>query len=230
MYYFRHYERCISNSFTVKDNGEWNYLRFISDFVQGPRCSPESPFRLAVLAWTAKHLAVTSQPNDSAWKAYYDRAMTGLERLEARGDVIIPPGSPAASPSTSGSILGSAAEVIICSTLFLCRCDVLNDDLQSVVNHLNNLKERLGHYLNGTALSSFASKILLWLCYLHVRISIFSTSPTETTPATTLLDTLLDRPEYEQIYKRSHMYLSEIFGESYPKKNSPRIRRKFPHR
>ncbi|KAJ6440193.1 fungal specific transcription factor domain-containing protein [Purpureocillium lavendulum] len=216
-FFFQHYEHSISGwAYSLKDDGKGNYLRFVLDFIRDPRCPPDSAFRLAVLAWTAKHWAVTCQPGDTTWRSFYDRAMATMQRLEEQDS----DGSP--DLSTSGhQVMASASEVIICSTLFLCRCDVLNDDLNSILNHLEALKLRLDAHLSGPPLSAFASQILLWLGYLHVRVSIFAPSPVANTPqdgsvATTLLDVIASHPTYEQIVNRSQTYLVEIFGESYP--------------
>lgn len=132
----------------------------------------------------------------------------GLEHLTLHGAPL--------TSSSAGSFISSLPEVIICSTLFLCRCDVLNDDLVSAVNRLDGLKQHLGVYLDGITLSAFASKLLLWLCYLHVRLSIFFMPTANNGSATTLLDSLLAHPDHQQILTRSYMYLSEIFGGSYP--------------
>lgn len=214
-FYLRHYEQCIGNwAYSLKDDGKGNYLRFVLDFIQDPRCSRDSPFRLAVLAWTAKHWAMTSDSDDAAWKSYYARATEGLEQMERLNDSR----EPSTSAPSARLVLSSTPEVAICSTLFLCRCDVLNDDLASVLSHLNNLKQRLSRYLSGRKLSAFSSQILLWLGYLHVRVSIFTAShpSCDNTVATTLLEAIISHPEYRNICERSQLYLSEIFGDSYP--------------
>jgi hypothetical protein len=109
---------------------------------------------------------------------------------------------------------------VVCSTLFLCRCDVLNNDLSSIVQQLRDLKTCLGQILRGGKLSAFGSQILLWLGYLHVRVSIFySSEPVAAAGGevtTTLLDTITDHPDYRHVFAKSHLFLSEIFGKSYP--------------
>ncbi|UNI19436.1 hypothetical protein JDV02_005620 [Purpureocillium takamizusanense] len=218
-FFFQHYEHCISGwAYSLKDDGKGNYLRFVLDFIRGPNVHAESPFRLAVLAWTAKHWAVACQPGDDTWRQYYSRATAALQRLDAQG--------PTDSPETCSSgqrVMASASEVAICTGLFLCRCDVLNDDLGSILNYLETLKLRLDADLDGVELSAFASQILLWLGYLHVRVSIFASpcpAPTTTNNitavSTTLLDAIASHPSYQQILDRSQTYLSEIFGDSYP--------------
>lgn len=219
-FFFRHYEQCIGGwSYSLKDDGKGNYLRFVLDYIRSPRCNLDSPFRLSVLAWTAKHWALTYNPDSVAWRSYYDRAIAAIQVIQDNKfwSAVL------STDSTERSALSSPADVVICSTLFLCRCDVLNDDLDSILQLLNNLKQHLNAILSGSNLSAFGSQILLWLGYLHVRVSIFSsnnlipdTSNDGGKVATTLLDAISDHPDYQTICDRSHLYLSEIFGQSYP--------------
>ncbi|KAK4090590.1 hypothetical protein Purlil1_5262 [Purpureocillium lilacinum] len=213
-FFFQHYEHCISGwAYSLKDDGKGNYLRFVLDFIRDPQCHAESPFRLAVLAWTAKHWAVACQPGDDTWRQYYSRATAALQRLEEQGAIEAPDAC-----LTGQKVMASTSEVVICASLFLCRCDVLNDDLGSILDHLETLKQQLVVHLDGTELSAFASQILLWLGYLHVRVSIFTPSPAVNSHgvSTTLLDAIASHSDYQQILDRSQSYLSEIFGDSYP--------------
>ncbi|OAQ65135.1 hypothetical protein VFPPC_06302 [Pochonia chlamydosporia 170] len=218
-FFFQHYEQCIGGwAYSLKDDGKGNYLRFVLDFIRSPRCCPASPFRLAVLAWAAKHWALTCKPDSTAWKEYYSQASAEIQRLQYNSDWV-------SSPPVNSSemdVLSSPAEIIICSTLFLCRCAVLNDDLDCILRHLGDLKLGLHQILSGPKLSAFGCQILLWLGYLHVRVSIFSSKKqadnieNRRVVATTLLDAISDHPDYQYICDRSHLYLSEIFGRSYP--------------
>ena len=198
-FYLRHYEKCIGSwAYSLKEDVKTNYLRFILDFLRGSNCPSNSPFRLAVLAWTAKHWQMTSDANDETWKLYYDGAMEELQN-----DTV-----------SQSAIMSSKGDMVICSTLFLCRCDVLNDDIASIRTHLNGLKDHLDVYLSG-GISAFASQMLLWLGYLHVRISIFSSATPPGTIATTLLDAIAAHVDYKHICARSQHWVDEAFGSSY---------------
>lgn len=211
-FYLEHYESCIGSSpYSLKDDGKGNYLRFMLEFVRSRECDDDSPFRLSLLAWAAKHFQVAVQADDTSWSRYYQRAVENQAALRTQHS----PG--AMSHALGTSIMSSPAEVIICSTLMLCRCDTLNDNLASIRSHLNDLKSQLGEYLVGSSLSPFASQALLWLGYLHIRVSLFSQPPThEGTASTTLLDVITDHPDYKEICARSHFYLSATIGSSYP--------------
>ncbi|KAM0262927.1 hypothetical protein ACHAQJ_001520 [Trichoderma viride] len=219
--YLTHFERWITGcGYSLKEDGKGNYLRFVLDYVQSAHCGTDSPFRFAVLAWTAKHLATTSVSHDGTWKFYYTRAIEGLRRLSCCGDSY---NLSEIRSTLSGdqSVISSKAEITISTLLFLCRCDILNGDATSILHRLNNLKEHLACHLDGAPLSALACKFLLWLCYIDVRLKIFSTltppiSNGRDTPITTLLDALIHHPNYKHILSHSHSYLSEIFGQKYP--------------
>lgn len=211
-FYLEHYERCIGSSpYSIKDDGKGNYLRFMLDFVRSRECDDDSPFRLSLLAWAAKHFQVAVQADDTNWSRYYHRAVDSRAALSGQN-------SPGVMSHPIGtSIMSSPADIIICSTLILCRCDTLNDNLASIRSHLDDLKSQIGEYLAGSSLSPFASQALLWLGYLHVRISLFSQLPVDNgAVSTTLLDAIIDHPDYKQICARSHFYLSATIGSSYP--------------
>lgn len=231
--YLAHFERWITRcGYSLKEDGKGNYLRFVLDYIQGEHCSTESPFRYAVLAWTAKHLAKTSVSYDKTWKSYYARATEGLGRISCCGDSYKT--SETRSPLSSGqSAISSKAEITIASLLFLCRCDVLNGDATSILHRLDNFKEHLACHLEDGPLSALACKFLLWLCYIDVRLRIFSTLAPPTydgrnTPITTLLDALIHHPSYSRILSHSHSYGFETFGQTYPPEELIQDAKKIP--
>ncbi|KAL7782925.1 major facilitator superfamily domain-containing protein [Trichoderma ceciliae] len=231
--YLTHFERWIAScGYSLKEDGKGNYLRFVLDYIRSPQCGPESPFRFAVLAWAAKHLATTSISNDRTWRIYYSRAVEGLNCLSCCGDSYIF-SEPRSSLSSELSVISSKAEITISSFLFLCRCDILNGDATSILHRLDNLKDHLACHLDGAYPSALACKFLLWLCYIDVRLRIFAipTPPTgngKETPITTLLDVLIHHPNYKQILSHSHSYLSEIFGREYPPEELVQDAKKVP--
>lgn len=208
--FLHHYHSSIRNTFTTKQDSNWSYHRFIYDFVL--RAQTSCPFRLSVLAWSAKHASLsTSQDVDSAdvsSRNYYQQAEDEVSRLIERSDWT------AAANDRHDTPVTSVIETIVCASLFMCRTDVLNGDLASVAAHLGILRNELvDRSLCPFRLSAFASKVLLWLCYLHVRVSIFSCAVSS---QGTLLDVLVRRSDYASILSNSHNYLSEIFGDAYP--------------
>lgn len=231
--YLAHFERWITSSgYSIKEDGKGNYLRFVLDYVQSEHCSNESPFRYAVLAWTAKHLAKVSVSHDKTWKSYHVRATECLGRISCCGDAYNA-SETRSTPSSGQSALSSKAEITIASLLFLCRCDVLNGDATSILHRLDNFKEHLTCHLNDGPLSALACKFLLWLCYIDVRLRIFSTRAPPTydgrnTPINTLLDALIHHPSYNQILSHSHSYASETFGQTYPPEELVQDAKKIP--
>ncbi|KAM0483174.1 hypothetical protein ACHAPX_002622 [Trichoderma viride] len=231
--YLAHFERWITRSgYSLKEDGKGNYLRYVLDYIQSEHCSSESPFRYAVLAWTAKHLAKISVSHDKTWKSYYVRATDSLGRIPCCGDSRR--ASETRSSSSSGqSALSSKAEITIASLLFLCRCDVLNGNATPILRRLDSFKEHLTCRLNDGPLSALACKFLLWLCYIDVRLRIFSTLAPPTydgrnTPITTLLDALIHHPSYNHILSHSHSYASETFGQTYPPEELVQDAKKIP--
>ena len=216
-FYLDYYAGCIAGAFTIKlDGGRWSYHRFIHDSIQAAPAG--CPFRLAVLAWTARQFVVASNTGDippsadAAWHAYYIRADAAMAALKASGTDWKLPARPAATAAGPG--VNTVAETVICTTLFLCRADVLDGNVSAAAARLAGLAQELGaqRHEHPLHLSAFASKVLLWLCYLHVRISIFSPAPA----GETLLTVISRRADYAAVLACSHGYLSEIFGAAYP--------------
>lgn len=231
--YLAHFERWITRSgYSLKEDGKGNYLRYVLDYIQSEHCSSESPFRYAVLAWTAKHMAKISVSHDKTWKSYYARATSSLGRISCCGDSHNA-SETRSTPSSGQSALSSKAEITIASLLFLCRCDVLNGNATSILRRLDHFKEHLKCHLNDGSLSALACKFLLWLCYIDVRLRIFSTLAPPTydgrnTPITTLLDALIHHPSYNLILSHSHSYASETFGQTYPPEELVQDAKKIP--
>lgn len=231
--YLAHFERWITRTnYSLKEDGKGNYLRYVLDYIQSEHCSNESPFRYAVLAWTAKHLAKISVSHDKTWKSYYVRAINSLSRISCCGDSYTASETRSTQPSGQ-SALSSKAEITMASLLFLCRCDVLNGNATAILRRLDHFKEHLTCHLNDGPLSALACKFLLWLCYIDVRLRIFSTMAPPTydgrnTPITTLLDALIHHPSYNHILSHSHSYASETFGQTYPPEELVQDAKKVP--
>ncbi|KAK4453611.1 hypothetical protein QBC34DRAFT_189100 [Podospora aff. communis PSN243] len=190
------------DDFINEQDAHWSFNRFVAEFVQ--KCSPLSPIRLAVLAWTAKHTSTESALVDPAVAAWYSQSSEQVEKLFNIPD-------PTLEIETFVPVT-NVAEVIISTVFFLNRYDMLGGDLKAASSRL----ERMTRWLANTgslSLSAFASKLLLWACYLQVRISIFSS---DYLGFPGLLDVLTGRPDCHLILERSHNFYLDMFGGEYP--------------
>ncbi|KAK0626676.1 hypothetical protein B0T14DRAFT_492960 [Immersiella caudata] len=190
------------DGFINEQDARWSFNRFVAEFVQ--KCSPHCPMRLAVLAWTAKHTTTEPAVADPAVAAWYSQSSDQVEKLISMPDSTLEIGT--LVPVTN------VAEVIISTSFFLNRYDVSGGDLKAASSRL----ERMTRWLANTGilnLSAFAGKLLLWACYLQIRISIFSSDYLR---FPTLLDVLTGRPDYHLILERSHNFCFDMFGAEYP--------------
>ncbi|KAK0720477.1 hypothetical protein B0H67DRAFT_662778 [Lasiosphaeris hirsuta] len=202
---FSHFRNCTQDDFTNEQDAKWSFNRFVPDFVQ--KCSPHCPMRLAVLAWTAKHSAATEKvPTDPVVAAtWYSQSSDHVERLLAMPDPTVRLGT--VLPVTN------IAEIIISTSFFLNRYNVLDGGLKAASSRLERMTNWLAKHAGNLNLSGFASKLLLWACYLQIRISIFSADYPR---FPTLLDVLTGRGDYHLILERSHNCYLDMFGSAYP--------------
>jgi len=63
-FYFAHYDNSIHESFSIKENARLNYHTFVLESIQ--QCDPNFPFRVAVLAWTARYYHEETNLNDTS--------------------------------------------------------------------------------------------------------------------------------------------------------------------
>lgn len=185
----------------LDQDARWSFNRFVADFV-GKR-SPHCPMRLAVLAWTAKR---TSEKGafDPAVGIWYSQASDQVEKL-----INMP--EPTLQLSATPPV-ANIAEVIIATSFFLNRYDVLNGNLKVASGRLERMTGWLARNCS-LNLSAFASKLLLWACYLQIRISIFNN---EYLHSPSLLDVLSGRGDYHYILERSHNFHLDMFSNDYP--------------
>ncbi|KAK1760731.1 hypothetical protein QBC47DRAFT_368043 [Echria macrotheca] len=201
---YEHFRNCTQDDFINEQDTKWSFNRFVPDFVQ--KCSPHSPMRLAVLAWTAKHSAIEDgAPVDPTAVGWYNQSSEQVEKLFNLPDPNLELGN--LLPVTN------AAEVIIATSFFLNRYDVLSGDLSLANSRLERMTRWLSKNTAALSLSPFVSKLLLWACYLQIRISIFSRDYLR---FPTLLDVLGGRTDYHLILEQSHNFYLDMFGSSYP--------------
>ncbi|KAK3359267.1 hypothetical protein B0T25DRAFT_514833 [Lasiosphaeria hispida] len=197
---FSHFRNCTQDDFTEQD-AKWSFNRFVPDFVQ--KCSPHCPMRLAVLAWTAKHSAAPEKEAVAATR--HSQSSDYVEKLLVMPDPTV----------QLGTVLPviNVAEIIISTSFFLNRYNVLCGDLKTASSRLERMTSWLAKHTGNLNLSGFASKLLLWACYLQIRISIFSADYPR---FPTLLDVLTGRGDYHLIIERSHNFYLDMFGSAYP--------------
>ncbi|KAK3686002.1 hypothetical protein B0T22DRAFT_482918 [Podospora appendiculata] len=187
-------------------DGKWSFDTFALELAQS-RAS-NCPMRLSILAWTTKKSVPALSSTDSIIAGWYSESSEQVERLMSMSDPTMVLGS--MQPVTN------VAEIIICASIFLNRYDVLVGNLEVVDGRLERITRWLVSHPGHLDLSSFASKLLLWNCYLQIRIGILGNT---TTRFSTLLDVLTERADHDQIVEASHSFhldMFRMFGSAYP--------------
>ena len=182
---------------------KWAIDKFVLGFIG--ECHPQSPLRLAILAWVEQSSAVEKQIALPIVEDWYTQASEQVETLLVMPDPTLELGG--MRP------VKNVAENIICAILFLNRCDLLRHNLEAVSSRLDRITNWLSKHTGALNISGFASKLLLWSCYLQVRISIFSNTAPQ---YATLLDVLNTRADYHHILEQSHNFCLDMFGDGYP--------------
>ncbi|KAK3328455.1 hypothetical protein B0T19DRAFT_191818 [Cercophora scortea] len=180
-------------------DGRWSFDTFALELVQS-RAS-NCPMRLSILAWTTKQSAPAPSSTDPIIAAWYSESSEQVERLMSMPDPTMVLGS--VQPVTN------VAEIIICASIFLNRYDLLVGNLEAVDGRLERITRWLVSHPGHLGLSSFASKLLLWNCYLQIRIGILGNTATR---FSTLLDVLTERADHDQIVEASHSFHLDMFG------------------
>ncbi|KAK0728002.1 hypothetical protein B0T26DRAFT_153587 [Lasiosphaeria miniovina] len=190
--------------FTTEHDSKWSFARFVLDYGQKHPCV--CPMRIAALAWAARATLPEGSPIDPSVLTCYSQSSEQFEKLQA-----IP--NPTLVLNNLPPVM-NAAEIIICTALFLNRYDIADQNLEAVDNRLQRLTRWLASHPGNLKLSAFASKLLLWSCYLQIRISMFNPiSPR----FATLLNVVSDRTDYHFILEKSHSFRMDMFGRDYPK-------------
>ncbi|KXX81766.1 hypothetical protein MMYC01_200714 [Madurella mycetomatis] len=193
---------CPREDFAAGDDDAW--ASFVADFEQN--CAPRYPMRLALLAWSAKRSAPDKLPTSPIIESWHSQASAEVDKLMAL---------PNPRVGLGVQPVRTAAEVIICASLFLNRYELLSHSLDPIDARLQRITQWLAKHPDDLKLSSLASKLLLWNCYLEIRLLIFSTRKE---PCTTLLEALGQRADYHQILEASHWFYADMLGKEYRKK------------
>ncbi|GAB1314319.1 Zn(2)-C6 fungal-type domain-containing protein [Madurella fahalii] len=192
---------CLQEDFTPGNDGAWT--SFVTSFEQ--KCAPRCPMRLALLAWSAKRSASDKLPTNPVIASWHSQASAEVDKLMALPDPMVELG---VRP------VRTAAEVIICASLFLNRYDQLSDNLDLIDARLQRITRWLAKHPEDLKLSFLASKLLLWTSYLETRLAIFNTRRGH---CTTLLEALSQRADYHRILEASHWLHADLLGKEYPK-------------
>ena len=201
--YLEHYRESSRNIFTVEEDPEFGHHRFVADYVISS--AETCLLRLAVLAWMGRQYHSESAATIESIASWYSRAEETIEKFMLLPDSRI--------KITENHALSNAGDLLLCTSLYLNRYDLLSGDTDSVDARLRKITQWLERHPGDLHLSAFACKALLWLCYLQVRTDILLI---QVPHVYTLLDELRRRPDHQAMLEMSHHYHSELFREAYP--------------
>ena len=203
--YLNHYKSFMRSFFSVKETTNWTYYTFHLRFIQNVH--PEFPLRQAILAWAAFHLSYRENLVEHAPFVYYAKASEALNRLMAEPRM-------GSSKICIGPTLSTTPEMIISTSLFLCRCDVMARDFSALTERFRKLAEWLIRHNDDSkaSYSGLSCKMLIWLSYLNVRLASFQSRQGDHL----LIEVLRTSSHLPALLERSRLYIAECFGPSYP--------------
>ena len=196
--------RSQDNASTTQDS-QWTLESWALDFVK--KCAPHCPMRQAVLAWKSRESAADVTSTNPEAETWYIQSSDQVDKLMTLSNPTVQLGT--LQPVTN------AGEIIICTSLFLNRYDILIGDVEAADSRLERITRWLADHPGDLNLSGFASKLLLFASYLQIRLNMFGGSFPR---YTFLLDVLVDRPDHHQIVEKSHSFFWEMFGNDFPQK------------
>jgi hypothetical protein len=211
--YLLHYKTSMRVLFSRKRHPEWSFYTYLLPFME--RSQSYFPLRQAILAWTAIHHSSVKSEATYAPLTYYENACSRFRALlDESVDAFHPIDLAAPTPA-----LSNPAEIVICTCLFLCRSDIMMGDLSALATRLYNIKvwlEKQSPQLS-SKLSGFGLKILRWLSYLEIQLSVFHGRQVDGS-----LMRLVERvtKSSTMVTEKTNNYLTECFGESYPQEES----------
>lgn len=194
----------ILESAALPRGGPWTLESFALDFVQ--KRAPHCAMRQAVMAWSAREFATGLTATDTNEGTWYIQASGQVDKLMTLENPTVQLGD--LQPVTNG------AEIIICSAFFLNRYDVSGGDVNAADSRLERMARWLAGHPGDLNLSGFTSKLLLYSCYLQIRLSMFGGAFPR---FSFLLDVLLARPDHHQIVHKSSSFYWDMFGNNLPR-------------
>ncbi|KAM7194760.1 hypothetical protein V8F20_007780 [Naviculisporaceae sp. PSN 640] len=182
----------------------WTLESFVLDFIK--KRAPHCAMRQAVMAWSAREYATSLTVTDPDAGTWYIQASNQVDELMNLANPTVQLGN--LQPVTN------AAEMIICSTFFLNRYDISGGNVNAADSRLERMARWLADHPGDMNLSGFASKLLLYSCYLHIRLSMFGGAFPR---YSFLLDVLVNRPDHHQILQKSNSFYWDMFGHKLPR-------------
>jgi hypothetical protein len=213
----RTYETNMPNLLTSKVS-LWNPYRYMLDTTKD---RPNSPLRHAILNWVCSYLTCREQNQSYSGAAYYVLASSSIndliEELSASSTTLL--------YNRRNGRIAEKLYMLLSTAFFLSNCDLMLCDYVSLHTRLASVKDLFQSHWAQLALSlgTLESRLLIWLAYLDLRSSLFTKQKQNRLdngkPQSDLLKTLVELDAFPSLrwYPEGQSYLSESFGESYPK-------------
>ncbi len=217
MPFLDNYESSMPALLTSKTS-PWNPYNYM---LNSARLNPDSPLRQGILCWTCSYIACQEQNAAYSGSIYYVAASTSVSALISE-------------LSTSQKSLAvmrkdlQASErlyMLLSTTFFLSHCDLMLCDYKSLHDRLESIKSLFENRWQELRpkLGSLERRLLIWLAYLDLRSSLFggwSAKPAAEGKQRNLLNVLVKLDAFRSLrsLKPGRSYLSDCFGDNYPKK------------
>jgi hypothetical protein len=213
----RTYETNMPNLLTSKVS-PWNPYRYMLDTTKD---RPNAPLRHAILSWVCSYLTCREQNQSYSGAAYYVSASSSINDLIEELSI----SSTALLHNRRNSRNAEKLYMLLSTAFFLSNCDLMLCDYVSLHTRLASVKDLFQNHWAQLApsLGTLESRLLIWLAYLDLRSSLFTKQKRNildnVKPQSDLLKTLVELDAFPSLrrYPEGQSYLSESFGESYPK-------------
>ena len=222
-------EAWVPDLLTLK-NSMWNPYRYMVNSTLG---QVNSPLRHGILSWTCSYLSFREhgEPRNSDM-VYYTAASEAVKSI--LNDL-------SASLSVTLSVTKCDARtaeklyLLLSTTFFLCSRDDMLSNHEALHSRLDEVKiffEKNWHKLRNS-LTALESRLLVWLAYLDLRSSLFRGrtaslhGPTgidkrssQSSPRRSFIGFLMEADALHELrdHPAGQSYLSECFGDSYPRR------------
>jgi hypothetical protein len=213
----RTYETNMPNLLTSKVS-PWNPYRYMLDTTKD---RPNSPLRHAILSWVCSYLTCCEQNQSYSGAAYCVSASSSINDLIEELSI----SSTTLLRNRRNSKISEKLYMLLSTAFFLSNCDLMLCDYASLHTRLESVKDLFqSHWVQlAPSLGALESRLLIWLAYLDLRSSLFTKHKQNRLvngrPQSDLLKTLVELDAFPSLrrYPEGQSYLSESFGESYPK-------------
>lgn len=196
----------------------WNPYNYMLDSTRG---NPDSPLRHGILSWTCSYLSCREQNSEYSGAVYYVSASSAAQNII----------SELTAEAKPGCLIGGNARrseklyMLLSTAFFLSHCDMMLCDYQSLYTRLDSIKELFEQHWHELkpSLSSLDCRLLTWLAYIDIRSSLFGNQKFRRIESSKqqrdLLSILVDLNAlpFLRFVAEGRSYLSDCYGESYPK-------------